>query len=209
MKKMLILAMALSVSVAAQAVQINWSTLVGQGFGVGNAGNMVVLLRDSVTANTTAGVTIAGDGAMTLAAGLDLLGVGFLNASGDLASVAIVQTAAGNWTSASTLNVVGLANFTGTANDGDFPSTVASMNAGAAGKRDYYMLVFDDNNIDDATQMNQVKIANVGSALGSANLAIQFNQTNATGWEAVPEPTSMALLALGVAAVGLRRRFRK
>ena len=36
--------------------------------------------------------------------------------------------------------------------------------------------------------------------------ASHFNVEN---WEAVPEPTSLALLALGVAAIGLRRRFRK
>ena len=36
--------------------------------------------------------------------------------------------------------------------------------------------------------------------------ATHFNVEN---WEAVPEPTSLALLALGVAAIGLRRKFRK
>gem|GEM_PF-4559475 len=30
-----------------------------------------------------------------------------------------------------------------------------------------------------------------------------------TGWQLIPEPTAMALLAFGAAAVVLRRRFRK
>lgn len=36
-----------------------------------------------------------------------------------------------------------------------------------------------------------------------------FPTTDNYGWEPIPEPTSMALLAIGVAAIGLRRRFRK
>jgi hypothetical protein len=36
-----------------------------------------------------------------------------------------------------------------------------------------------------------------------------FNLTTTTGWTAVPEPTSFALLGLGAAALALRRRIRK
>ncbi len=46
------------------------------------------------------------------------------------------------------------------------------------------------------------------AASGNQTYTWAFNSTSST-WTAVPEPTSMALLALGVAAVGLRRKFNK
>lgn len=51
---------------------------------------------------------------------------------------------------------------------------------------------------------------NLGNITGATPVTFNMNMAGKT-WEftAVPEPTSMALIVLGVAAVGLRRRFIK
>jgi hypothetical protein len=83
------------------------------------------------------------------------------------------------------------------ANQGDY----------AAGDSGYMLAVYTLNDYAGKDWF----IATTGTGTirdNGANVYIQKMAESVGTWTAVPEPTSMALLALGVAALGLRRKFR-
>ncbi len=69
-----------------------------------------------------------------------------------------------------------------------------------------YGIVF--NSAGTQFAISGVKQSAAFAAAGNAALALG-GAANFTVYDVVPEPTSMALLTMGIAAIGLRRRFRK
>lgn len=82
----------------------------------------------------------------------------------------------------------------------------AAGNYSAPDSFDFYVVAFASTTDGDFFMVSETKsVTWTGAANQMANWALPATAE----WQVIPEPTSMALLALGVAAVGLRRRFRK
>lgn len=81
---------------------------------------------------------------------------------------------------------------------------------GAAQALDFYMIVYNNTDMSAATQYQILSKVDVGGpATATTGMTLAFGTVTQAGWQPIPEPTSLALLAIGAAAIGLRRKFRK
>jgi hypothetical protein len=93
-----------------------------------------------------------------------------------------------------------MARITNWANQGDY----------AVGESGYMLAIWTLDAYDGSFNQDWFMVTTAMGTIADngANAFIQNMASNIGTWTAVPEPTSMALLALGVAALGLRRKFR-
>lgn len=192
-------------TISVQAVQLNWAipTAMNDSAGSPLANKTVALVMAASTATTASQITYNWDGSKFSIGGGTLVDVATLDASGKFAAphgVLVGSGAPGTW---GTDNYTGV-DFLGSA------TAALSQGVGAGNAAKYYMIVFDGT-YTAGNYAVASPAANTTVTLATSNGSVAFAAATGAGstWAAVPEPTSMALLALGVAAVGLRRRFKK
>ena len=186
MKKMMMMIAAIAVSATVQAATVNWASttsgLVTQG-GSGLAGVTVTLIQ------------------------LGIEGIDFTNFTG--LNTAPATGAEPTWNGsawvASGSTVIGTATTAadgsfGGSNSFSFQSVLGTIPLNEANTW-FALVATGPGGIYGAS--SPMKLSDYNSVVSIGNLYLGDNI------EMVPEPTSMALLALGIAAVGLRRKVRK
>lgn len=180
MKKLMTIVATVLVAVATQASSFTWGTNWAYGSDYGNGTANGSTWLVALAADDTTGLTVqTGGGSLNLGVGMSLLGTAAIT-GGSFDNGALANP--------STL--------LGTAYNGIFVAVVtydaADNKYGVSST--YQLSGLTVNNFDAASF---VDFSNMGSGEMFSNIV------------AVPEPTSMALLAIGVAAFGLRRKLRK
>ncbi len=167
------------VAVATQASSFTWGTAWAYGSDYDNGTASGSTWLVALAADSTVGLTVQTGGSLNLGVGMSLLGTAAITG--------------GSFDNGSLANPSTLL---GTAYNGVFVAVVtydaADNKYGVSAT--YQLAGLTVNNFDAATKDD---FSNLGGNEMFSNIA------------AVPEPTSMALFAIGVAAFGMRRKLRK
>ena len=200
MKKMMIMALAILTAAVSQAVGVQWNA---NGMGEYAGATAYLIKGETKNGETTL------DAGTAVTAVTDLLKAG----TSDLSSVA--------WGNSAELNAAGAVSLsaakTGATFDysGDGTDTVSAYLAivTAADEKGNYQYLITSTKSVTATSNTGSKTFAFGSQANATWETYTASGSGGGGYDPiipdVPEPTSMALLALGAAAFGLRRKLRK